>query len=1036
MSSWLHGKGGRGVSFRDNRTAPTADESKRKKEVDRAKPAVSKTAFGSSSAAPRLPRPPRDTFVPDSSLRHRNRHFPRHLRPGGDDLLPGGNVPMQIDPPASPPASPPPGVDSADLEAAQKYVHSTRNLMRVMQERPWVNSSEVNAAQSSERLKIAGDMERTHAILMRFADFIERIRTGMASAFEQMNFASRFLELRNASFAIFRRIGCTSLTRALELVGNNKSWRDVSAVDPQELYFLGQAFVPNSMSLKQQLPDGNTREISDLARLGDSSKVTFGAPQISRLAKTAAASPVAEIALHGARVSVPVLIDGVVSDFTLELDGKLRNDTLELMRYEPAVISKRMQIQAALSSVSDVPSQFKQRYVRDFLTVRDMLVMTPAELTADLRAAHALNEEVSADFSKVRTKIKNADTYTASRILTIMATSPDMDISLLFLISNMRKAMPEYTERVIRILPSRVQDLLRAMEETLVEEQKRLQDVVVTDMPLDKRILMSKMPDVVKTTAMERLRRAKGGPFGPDLKETEWLEQLLKIPFGHFSKSPITLDDPPEKRREYLDQVRSTLDTAVYGQDKAKTKVMELIGQLIANSQSGGDVIALYGPPGNGKTTFAREGIAKAMGRPFVQISLGGQSDGATFIGHDFTYVGSKPGEIVGLLQRAKCMNPVIYFDEVDKISQTDKGAEVWGILTHLIDPAQNRDFADRYFAGVPFDLSGAIFIFSFNDIEKVNHVVINRMGDKLIRTDPLTEIDKVEVAKRHLLPAILKEMNMRPGDIAISDADLHYLVQNYAMADSGARKVRGNLFSLVRNINSKRVRGDNLVYPVQIDQALITEVLGEPDLNREKVGGAPVVGQVNGLWANAMGMGGVLPIQVGTRPASAGHDFELILTGHQGDVMKESMSVAETVALGLITPEIRAYLRSNPVALHVHCPDTAMPKDGPSAGAAITLAVMSRLTNRPVRQDVAMTGEIDMLGHVKAIGGLRSKLEGAKRAGARLVLVPRENLKDLEEITAKFPELVDGTQLRVEIVDSIHEVIDHALLPAVAAAA
>ena len=433
-------------------------------------------------------------------------------------------------------------------------------------------------------------------------------------------------------------------------------------------------------------------------------------------------------------------------------------------------------------------------------------------------------------------------------------------------------------------------------------------------------------------------------------------------------------------------------------------------------------------------TSLIKEGISKAMDKPFIFISLGGATDSSFLEGHSYTYEGSIYGRIADGLITCKCMNPIIYFDELDKISKTPRGDEISNILVHLTDPVQNTHFRDKYFHGIDIDLSKATMIFSFNDPYNVNPILIDRITT--VETKYLLLPQKIYIAQNHLLPEMIKEMGMNPGDVSIDKETITFIIDNWTH-EGGVRKLKSLLYSIVREINianlTKILIGGhdvNLPFNVSIDNIKII-LKYKREITPEKTHQEDVCGIINGLYATSDGShGGIIPIQIVWFPSTIPLDVKA--TGNLQQVIKESTQVAASLAFNRIDPELQEkYLlawKDRPKGIHIHCPEGATPKDGPSAGTALTVAIYSILTERKIRHDIAITGEINLQGRVTAIGGLDNKLEGAKKAGIKLVLYPKENEKDVIQIKERNPLLIDDT-LQIHAIETIEEALLYALL-------
>jgi len=503
------------------------------------------------------------------------------------------------------------------------------------------------------------------------------------------------------------------------------------------------------------------------------------------------------------------------------------------------------------------------------------------------------------------------------------------------------------------------------------------------------------------------------------------------------------------KKKNYIKDVDSILNKCTYGQIDAKLQMKRIIGQWM-NGKSKGQCLGLYGPPGVGKTTLCKNGFAKCLfdedgkARPFAFLPLGGAANGSILEGHHYTYVGSTWGKIVDILMETKCMNPIIYVDELDKISKTEHGREIVSILTHITDQSQNKEFYDRYFSSIPIDLSEVLFIFSYNDRDNIDKILLDRIQE--INVNSLSIQEKLIICKEYICPEILNNIGFASNEIIFSDNILKKLINEYTH-EAGIRKLNELLYDIIRDINLKKIEGTILNYPVIINDEIINSVLfNSPKINSKKIFNKPQIGIVNGLYATSSGLGGLTVIQVVKTLSDKKLSLEK-LTGNQGDVMKESMNCALTLAWNLLPTNTQKEINENTdlsknLGLHIHCPESATPKDGPSAGLAITTAIISRIINIPIKNDLAMTGEVDLLGNACEIGGLYSKLQGALNSNIKTVLVPVENEKDLDIIFKKEEEngleksykindtkRVFRNSMDIYLVKNIFEVLEHALV-------
>ena len=527
-------------------------------------------------------------------------------------------------------------------------------------------------------------------------------------------------------------------------------------------------------------------------------------------------------------------------------------------------------------------------------------------------------------------------------------------------------------------------------------------------------------------------------------EDVDELFKELIIEYNLDCKSPITImrdlrndvnrmTGIMENVGNYVENVRNTLDNAVHGHTSAKRQVERIIGQWVSG-ESTGYCFGFEGPPGVGKTSLAKYGLAKCLtnengeSRPFAFIAMGGSSNGSTIEGHNYTYVGSMWGKIVDILMDKKCMNPIIFIDELDKISNTDHGREIVGILTHLIDSTQNDCFQDKYFNGIDLDLSKALFIFSYNNPEAVDKILLDRIHR--IKFKHITLDEKLIICKDYLLPEMYKKMGLENNVVIFTENNLKFIIEKYT-CESGVRKLKELLFEIIGEINLQHIKNKSCIQELPItitnDDIKLKYFHERHEVRGQKIPPVSSTGVINGLWANAVGQGGIIPIEAHFFPCD--RFFDLKLTGMQGDVMKESMNVAKTLAWSLLTDnEIAANLESfsktKMQGIHVHCPEGATPKDGPSAGTAITCVLYSILTNKKINHKIAITGEINLQGNVTAIGGLDLKIMGGINGGVTTFIFPKDNIKDFNDFMDK-----NGTKDEVKSivfipVSSIHEVL------------
>lgn len=508
--------------------------------------------------------------------------------------------------------------------------------------------------------------------------------------------------------------------------------------------------------------------------------------------------------------------------------------------------------------------------------------------------------------------------------------------------------------------------------------------------------------EVAETFERELRKLERIAPQSPDYSiQLQYLQTLIGMPWGKSSKDNFDL-----KRAERV------LDRDHFGLEKVKERIIEHLAVLKLKKDMKSPIICLYGPPGVGKTSLGKS-IAESLNRKYVRISLGGVHDEAEIRGHRRTYIGAMPGRIIKNMQKAGSMNPVFILDEIDKLSGDFKGDPAAALL-EVLDPEQNTAFHDNYL-DVDFDLSQVLFIATANNLGNISQPLLDRM--ELIEVNGYIPEEKIEIGMRHLVPKQLLNHGFEKKQIRLSKKTIEQIIEDYTR-ESGVRGLDKQLATLFRKI-AKQV-ATNEFYPLRIEPNRLSDYLGAPKYSRDKYQGNELPGVVTGLAWTQVG-GEILFIEASLHK---GKEPKLTLTGNLGDVMKESAILAldyiraHALEIGIEETLFDQY------QLHIHVPEGAVPKDGPSAGITMVTAIVSAITKRRVRSHLAMTGEITLRGKVLPVGGIREKMLAAKRSGITNVVLCTENKKDIDEINPKY---LDG--LTFHFVDRIDEVLDFALL-------
>ena len=462
-----------------------------------------------------------------------------------------------------------------------------------------------------------------------------------------------------------------------------------------------------------------------------------------------------------------------------------------------------------------------------------------------------------------------------------------------------------------------------------------------------------------------------------------------------------------------LDQAhaRRVLDREHYGLQKVKERILELLAVRKLNTEVKGQIVCLVGPPGVGKTSIAHS-IADCMGRKFARMSLGGVHDEAEIRGHRRTYIGAMPGRIISAINSAKSSNPVILLDEIDKLAGDYKG-DPSSALLEVLDPEQNRTFKDNYL-DIPFDLSEVLFITTANDASTIPGPLYDRMD--VIELPSYTRTEKFNIAKRHLLPKQLKN-NGLDGKVTMTSGAIYEIIDGYTR-EAGVRNLERTITSVLRKCAQKIAAGET--EKISVSGTMVKSLLGPEKVKPTFISRTDSVGIANGLAWTSVG-GEMLPVEVAVIPNGTG---KIEITGSLGDVMKESAQLAVTYARVHAEEYGIAPDRFKNTDLHIHAPEGAVPKDGPSAGVTLTTALVSALSGIPVRHDLAMTGEITLHGNVLPIGGLKEKSMAAFREGISTVLIPKENATDLYEVDAEVKEKIHFIS-----VERLSQVLKHALI-------
>lgn len=543
-----------------------------------------------------------------------------------------------------------------------------------------------------------------------------------------------------------------------------------------------------------------------------------------------------------------------------------------------------------------------------------------------------------------------------------------------------------------------LREKLRAIKEELGDVADRESDTE----EYRRMIAENPYPDAIKEKALEELSRYEMLPSasGESGVVKTYLDWLLNLPWWQESQD-----------NEDLNRAQEILDEDHFGLDKIKERIMEYLAVKTMTDSLKAPIICLVGPPGVGKTSLSKS-VARSLNREFVKISLGGVKDESEIRGHRRTYLGSMPGRIIQGMKKAGTLNPVFLIDEIDKMGADYKGDPSSAML-EVLDPEQNSLFSDHYLEE-PYDLSKVMFIATANYLDNIPHALRDRL--EIIQLSSYTEVEKLEIAKRHLIPKQIKENGLKPAQFKIKDDMISYIIKYYTR-ESGVRQLERVIAALARKCVLAILKDKKK--SITLTKKMIQTYLGKEIFDYGKKEHKDQVGTVTGLAYTSFG-GDILQIEVNHFDGKG----KLVVTGQLGDVMKESASIAfDYVRANADKYKIDSKMFENQ-DVHIHVPEGAVPKDGPSAGVTLTTALISSLSNKAVKNDVAMTGEVTLRGNVLPIGGLKEKSMAAHRSGITTIVMPKANIKDLDDI----PETVKESITFIPV-DHVSQVLNAALV-------
>ena len=731
----------------------------------------------------------------------------------------------------------------------------------------------------------------------------------------------------------------------------------------------------------------------------------------------------------------------------IKITGIFRNDSIGVifktsqLNY-PILYSYKNKIEEEIENFS-IDKNFVKKFIRhDYLG--NLYTLSALEYLTYVKKYYEKYIELSSstfiiimkEFISESSNLKNMFNII---FLLLLGNNETIDIArlLLGLIKEKKKNHANIFNLVNNNLTFFLQLKLKKSQNIIKQEIERIKELSLENIDYKKQLISNKnIPDNVKVLTLEKIQEMK--LYNNEYyKQLTFVKHIINFPWSSQNDDLFyeSLKVESKKSIDYLSKVEDKLKKSSFGHEEAKKLLLQIIGKWISNPSSQGTSFGLVGPPGVGKTLLAKS-VSKALDIPFVQITLGGQNDGELLHGHGYTYSGSQPGLIIKKMVEAGKSRCILYFDELDKSTLKNGNInEITSILIHLTDPNMNKTFQDRFFQGIEFPLDKVIMIFSYNDSSQVDPILLDRLNEINIKS--YTTSEKIKIAKEFIIQELINSIGLQQEDWThLTDEIIEYIIENYTN-EAGVRDIKRYIEKIFLTLNLDKIyqRGEfQNSYLKEVTKEIINNILEKPNNQIIKIENTPNIGIINGLYATNNGNGGIVPIQIFNNFSSTQNAYELKLTGKQGEVMKESVHCSLTAAIDYIRRNIKKYpfiinldeylIENFKYGFHIHTPSTSTPKDGPSAGCAFTSAFISRILGKCIRNDIALTGEIELTGRITKIGGLNFKLIGAKKAGVKLVFIPKENEKDLEEIKQKYPKLIDDT-LEVRTFEYIDEITD-----------
>ena len=688
----------------------------------------------------------------------------------------------------------------------------------------------------------------------------------------------------------------------------------------------------------------------------------------------------------------------------------------------------------------DINIEFKKQYMLS-LSLCDIVLFDELIFTKALECDFIMfNNLTKMNFTTIMKEfVSSNDINNMFKIIKLLLLGSNDDATMAGLLFGILKDKKMENNIIANIIYKNLnyflQIRLRNMTIDIKNELEKIKKISSDNISLEKQLLACKnIPKVAKRAAIEKIKEMSTSN-NEYFKQYQFVKTIINFPWPNENDDNNIfkiIGKNESQCKKYMEKINKTLNNEVYGHVECKEEIQQLIGKWFSNPACSGMAFSLVGPPGVGKTMLAKT-IGKSLNMPFIQITLGGQNDSDLLHGHSYTYSGAQPGIIVKKIVEVGTTRCIVYFDELDKSCCKHDSNEISNTLLHLIDKNTNNAFQDRFFSEVTFPMDKVIFIFSYNDSSVIDKILLDRIRE--IRVYPYSINDKIHIASNYIINDVKKSIGFS-NDVIFDNNALIYLIENYTK-EAGVRELFRKIEKIFLKMNIDKIYLRDIFINKNINKIIIdiekikyfldsSRINSNDIVQHRKIHTDDIVGIVNGLFATSNGDGGILPIQILDNFMDS--KFVLRITGNQGKIMKESCMYSFTTAMSLISDHCKKkFYNEHKLGLHIHTPDSS-PKEGPSAGVSLTVAFISKILNKKINHYVAITGEIEMTGEIKAIGGLQYKLYGAKKAGIKYVFIPIENKNELEKIVNSDPSIIDK-HFVVKTVSHIYEILPEILI-------